>query len=106
MGGCYFRSIIPYFGPNCYCGDDRESSEEKRKIVPMHIDPGLYPGIVDRVAAMNSKIRERLGAQAFEYNGIYLSVDKITQKIAVHLPEIKLVFMIQSSGLVTFLVLI
>ena len=43
--------------------DGRESSEEKRKIVPMNIEPGLYPNIVDIVVAMNNKIRERLGAQ-------------------------------------------
>ena len=43
--------------------DGRESSEEKRKIVPMNIEPGLYPSIVDIVVAMNNKIRERLGAQ-------------------------------------------
>ena len=46
--------------------DGRESSEEKRKIVPMNIEPGLYPSIVDIVVAMNNKIRERLGAQVFE----------------------------------------
>ena len=61
--------------------DGRESSEEKRKIVPMNIEPGLYPSIVDIVVAMNIKIRERLGAQDFEYSGIYVSVDKITQKL-------------------------
>ena len=58
--------------------DGRESSEEKRKIVPMNIEPGLYPSIVDVVVAINNKIRERIGAQVFEYNGIYVSVDKIT----------------------------
>ena len=79
--------------------DGRESSEEKRKIVPMIIDPGLYPSIVDIVVAMNNKIAERLGAQAFEYNGIYVSVDKITQKIAVQLPENQSAFIIQSSDL-------
>ena len=31
----------------------RESPEEKRKIQPMHIEPGLYPSIVDIVVAMN-----------------------------------------------------
>ena len=65
----------------------------------MHIEPGLYPNIVDIVLAMNKKIRERLGAQAFEYNGIYVSVDKITQKVAVYLPENQSVFFIQSSDL-------
>ena len=79
--------------------DGRESSEEKRKIVPMNIEPGLYPSIVDIVVAMNNKIRERLGAQVFEYNGIYVSLDKITQKVAVHLPESQSVFIIQSADL-------
>ena len=79
--------------------DGRESSEEKRKIVPMTIEPGLYPSIVDIVVAMNNKIRERLGAQVFEYNGIFVSVDKITQKVAVHLPETQSVFIIQSADL-------
>ena len=36
--------------------DGRESSEEKRKIVPMNIEPGLYPSVVDIVVAMNNKI--------------------------------------------------
>ena len=79
--------------------DGRESSEEKRKIVPMNIEPRLYPSIVDIVLAMNNKIRERLGIQVFEYNGIYVSVDKITQKVAVHLPESQSVFIIQSADL-------
>ena len=79
--------------------DGRESSEEKRKIVPMNIEPGLYPSFFDIVVAMNNKIRERLGAQVFEYNGIYVSVDKITQKVAVHLPESQSVFIIQSADL-------
>ena len=59
--------------------DGRESSEEKRKIVPMNIEPGLYPSNIDIVVAMNNKIRERLGAQVFDYNGIYVS-DKIHKK--------------------------
>ena len=50
--------------------DGRKSPEEKRKIESMHLEPGLYPGIVDILVAMNNKIRERLGALAFEYNGI------------------------------------
>ena len=65
----------------------------------MHIEPGLYPSFVVIVVAMNNKNRARLDAQAFEYNGIYLSVDKITQKVAVHLPENQLVFIIQISDL-------
>ena len=79
--------------------DGRESSEEKRKIVSMIIEPGLYPSIVDIVVAMNLKFRECLGAQVFEYNGIYVSVDKITQKVAVHLPESQPVFINQSADL-------
>ena len=79
--------------------DGRESSEEKRKIVPMNIEPGLYPSFVDIVVAMNNKIRERLSVQVFEYNGIYVSVDKNTQKVAVHLPENQSVFIIQSADL-------
>ena len=46
--------------------DGRESSEEKRKIVPMYFEPGLYPTFVDIVVAMKNKNRERLGAQDFE----------------------------------------
>ena len=77
--------------------DGRESSEEKRKFVPMNIEPGFYPIIVDIVVAMNNKTREHLGAQVFEYNGIYVSVDKVTQKVAVHLPENQSVFIYQSA---------
>ena len=36
--------------------DGRERPEEKRKIQPIHIEPGLYPSIVDIVVAMNDKI--------------------------------------------------
>ena len=52
--------------------DGREKTEEKRKNCTKHIEPGLYPSIVDIVVAMTNKIRECLGAQAFEYNGIYV----------------------------------
>ena len=48
---------------------------------------------------MNDKVRKRIGAQKYEYNGIYVSVDKITQKIAIHLPEDQSVFIIQSANL-------
>ena len=68
-------------------GDGRNCSEEKRNIEPMYIEPGLYTSIFDIVVAMNSKIQERLGAQAFQYNEMYVSVNKITRKIAVLLPE-------------------
>ena len=36
--------------------DGQESPEEKIKIQPMHIEPGLYPSIVDIVVAMNDEI--------------------------------------------------
>ena len=79
--------------------DERESPEEKRKIQPMHTEAGLYPSIADVVVALNPKVRKRISAQKYEYNGIYLSVDKITQKIAIHLPEDQSVFIIQSADL-------
>ena len=63
----------------------------------MHFEPGLYPSIIDIVAAKNNKIRERLGAQNFEYSGFYVSLDKIKQKLAVHLPEEQSVFFIENS---------
>ena len=65
----------------------------------MHIEPGLYSSIVDIVVVINNKTLVPLGAQAFESNGIYVSVDKITQDIAVQLPEDQSVFIIQSSDL-------
>ena len=65
----------------------------------MNFEPGLYPSIVDIVVAMNSKIRERLGVQVFESNGIFVSVDKIAQKVAVQLPENQSVFTIPSADL-------
>ena len=79
--------------------DGRESPDEKRKIQPMHVEPGLYPSIVDIVVAMNDKVRKRIGAQKYEYDGIFVSVDKITQKVAIHLPEDQSVFIIQSADL-------
>ena len=77
----------------------RESPEEKRKIQPMLIEPGLYPSIVDKVVAVNDKVRKRMGVQKYECNGIYVSVEKITQKNAIHLPEDQSVFIIQSADL-------
>ena len=79
--------------------DGREVLEEKRKNQPIHIEPGLYPSFVEIVVAMNDKARKRIGAQKYEYNGIYVSVDKITQKIAFHLPEDQSVFITQSADL-------
>ena len=47
----------------------------------MHIGPGLYTSIVDIVVIMNGEVQKQKGAQKFEYNGIYVSVDKITKKM-------------------------
>ena len=105
MAGCHFRNIIPFFAPKRYCLyqkltflDGREKPEEKRKVQPMHIEPGFYPSFIDIVVAMNNKTRGRLGGQSFEYNEIYVSVDKITPNI-VHLPKYQSVFIIQSADL-------
>ena len=65
----------------------------------MHIRPGLYPSIVDISVAMKKKVQKRIGAQKYEYNGIYVSVDKLTQKVDIHLPEDQSVFIIQSADL-------
>ena len=46
----------------------------------MHIGPGLCTSIVDIVVIMNGEVQKRKGAQKFEYNGIYVSVDEITKK--------------------------
>ena len=86
--------------------DGRESPEEKRKIQQMHIEPGWYPSIVDKDVAMNDKVRKRIGAQKNEYNGIYVSEDKITQKIAIHLPEDQPVFINQIADMSHILVAI
>ena len=77
----------------------RVSFEDKRKIEASHFEPGLYPNYVNIVVALNNKIREHLGAQAFEYKRICISLDKITQKIAGHLPENESVFFSQFSYL-------
>ena len=81
MEGCYFRNIIPFLYQKVTEGkltfaDGRQSSEEKKKIEAMYIEPGLYTSFVDIVVNMNSKIRERLAAQAFQYNEMYVSVIK------------------------------
>ena len=60
MGGCYFKISYHSLYQNVTEGkftfiDGRESPEEKRKIQPMHIEPGLYPSIVDIVVAMNDQ---------------------------------------------------
>ena len=48
---------------------------------------------------MNDKVIKRRGAQKYKYSGVFLSVDKITQKIAIHLPEDQSVFIIRSADL-------
>ena len=104
MGGCYFRNIVPSLYQNVTEGkftfiDGTESVEEKRKVQPMHIEPGRYPSIVDIVVAMNEKFGKRIAAQKKEYNVIYVSLDKITEKIAIQLPEDQSVFIILSADL-------
>ena len=54
----------------------------------MHIEPGLYTSFVDIVVAMIDKVRKRIGAQKYEYNGVYS---------ANFLPEDQSVFRIQSA---------
>ena len=65
----------------------------------MHIEPGFYPSFVDIVVAMNDKVQKRIGAQNNEFNGIYVSIDKIRQKIDIHLSEDQLVFINQSADI-------
>ena len=48
---------------------------------------------------MNDKVPKRIGAQKYEYNGMYVSVDKITQKVAIQIPEDQPVFINQSADL-------
>ena len=53
----------------------------KKKDEPMGIDPVLYPSGTDMVVAINDKVRKSIDARKYEYNGIYVSLDKITQKM-------------------------
>ena len=46
---------------------------------------------------MKAKVQKRLGAQKYEKKEIHVSVGKITQKIAIRLPENQSVFIIQKS---------
>ena len=48
---------------------------------------------------MNDKVRKRVGAQINVDNGNYVSVDKITQKVAIQICEDQSVFVIQSADL-------
>ena len=59
----------------------------------------MDPSFVDTNIAKNDKVRKRIGAQKNEYNGIYVSVEKITQKIAILLIEDQSVIIIQSADL-------
>ena len=67
----------------------------------MHYDPGLYPSTVDIVVALNDKVRNSIGAQKIEFNGIYVSVDKITKKMPFNYLRIEdqSVFLIRSAEL-------
>ena len=65
----------------------------------MHIETGLYLNFVDTVLAMNDTVEKFIGAQKIDYNGIHKSVNNITRKIAIHLPEDQSVFIIQSADL-------
>ena len=88
MGVCYFRVEVTYpflyqnvTGGNLTFIDGRQNSEEKIKIEPMSINQGLHPSIFDMVLVMNDKARKRISARKSDCNGIYVSVDKITQKM-------------------------
>ena len=48
---------------------------------------------------MNDKVSKRINAQKILYNGIYVLVDKIAQKIATLLPESQSVFKNQIADL-------
>ena len=47
----------------------------------MYIERWLYPSIVDIIVDMNDKVRKGIGAQNYEYDWVYVSVDKVTQKL-------------------------
>ena len=72
----------------------------------MYIEPALYPSIVDIIVAMNDKVQKRIDAQKYEYKENFVSVDEITKKIAILLPEDQSAFIIQSADLSQFLVVI
>ena len=48
---------------------------------------------------MNDNVQKLIGAQNYDYNGIYVSVDKITQKFGLYLPEDQSVFIFQRADL-------
>ena len=86
MGACILEISYPSLYQNVNEGmftfiDGGESSEEKRKTQPMHIELGFCAGIAYKIVAMNGKVRKCIGAQSYEYNGIFLSVDTIIQKM-------------------------
>ena len=55
---------------------------------------------------MNDKVRKSFCAQNYENNGILVSVDKITQKVAILLPDDQSVLIIQSADLSHILVVV
>ena len=63
----------------------------------MHIEPGLYPSIVDVVIALNDKIRKGIGAQKYEYNENWCISGWDYTKNFIHWPEDHSVFIIQSA---------
>ena len=64
---------------------------------PKHFEPGLYPNTVDIDVAMNNLIENVLVYQKHGYSGSHVSVDKITQKLAILLYEDESVLILQSS---------
>ena len=56
---------------------------QSQSTLPMHVELGLYPSFVDVVVVMNNKIRERLVIKHLNITEMYVSVDNITQKVAV-----------------------
>ena len=65
----------------------------------MHIELGLSPSIVVIVKARNDTVQKREGAQKLQYNGLYVLLDNITQKLAILLPEDQSVFFIPNTDL-------
>ena len=104
MGGCYFRNIVPFMVPKRYRGKayfhrwTRKSWGKKKESTDAY-----WNWIVSKICWyscshqwQNSKTYRRKKKQQ---NQIYVSVDKITQQIAIHLPEDQSVLIIQIADL-------